>query len=76
VHLALVMSAGSLPGMFFVRPHHLAGYRERRRSPTSRGTTDAFDGWSKRPSGVLGVLNDAVSLYLAGATLASAFVAR
>jgi hypothetical protein len=34
------------------------------------------NGWSMTPSGVRGVLNDAVSLYFADATFASAFVAR
>jgi hypothetical protein len=34
------------------------------------------DGWAMTPSGMRGVLNDAVSLYFADATLASAFVAR
>jgi hypothetical protein len=34
------------------------------------------DGWSITPSGVRGVLNDAVSIYFLDATLASAFVAR
>jgi hypothetical protein len=34
------------------------------------------DGWALTPSGVRGVLNDAISIYLADATLASAFVAR
>jgi hypothetical protein len=34
------------------------------------------NGWAMTPSGVRGVLNDAVSLYFADATLASAFVAR
>jgi hypothetical protein len=34
------------------------------------------DGWAVTPSGVRGVLNDAVSIYFADATLASAFVAR
>jgi hypothetical protein len=34
------------------------------------------DGWAITPSGVRGVLNDAVSIYFADATLASAFVAR
>jgi hypothetical protein len=34
------------------------------------------DGWAMTPSGVRGVLNDAVSIYFADATLASAFVAR
>jgi hypothetical protein len=34
------------------------------------------DGWSMTPSGMRGVLNDAVSIYFADATLASAFVAR
>jgi hypothetical protein len=34
------------------------------------------DGWAMTPSGMRGVLNNAVSLYFADATLASAFVAR
>jgi hypothetical protein len=34
------------------------------------------DGWAMTPSGMRGVLNDAVSLYFADAMLASAFVAR
>jgi len=34
------------------------------------------DGWAMTPSGTRGVLNDAVSIYLADAALASAFVAR
>src|SRR5580704_2785745 len=34
------------------------------------------DGWAMTPSGVRGVLNDAVSIYFRDATLASAFVAR
>jgi hypothetical protein len=34
------------------------------------------DGWAMTPSGTRGVLNDAVSIYFAEATLASAFVAR
>jgi hypothetical protein len=34
------------------------------------------DGWAMTPSGIRGVLNDAVSIYFADATLASAFVAR
>jgi hypothetical protein len=34
------------------------------------------DGWAITPSGVRGVLNDAVSIYFLDATLASAFVAR
>jgi hypothetical protein len=33
-------------------------------------------GWTMTPSGMRGVLNDAVSIYFADATLASAFVAR
>jgi hypothetical protein len=33
-------------------------------------------GWAMTPSGFRGVLNDAVSIYFADATLASAFVAR
>jgi hypothetical protein len=34
------------------------------------------DGWAMTPSGMHGVLNDAVSIYFLDATLASAFVAR
>jgi hypothetical protein len=34
------------------------------------------DGWAMTPSGIRGVLNDALSIYFADATLASAFVAR
>ena len=34
------------------------------------------DGWAMTPSGLRGVLNDAVSIYFTDATLASAFVAR
>jgi hypothetical protein len=34
------------------------------------------DGWAMTPSGMRGVLNDAVSIYFIDATLASAFVAR
>ena len=34
------------------------------------------DGWAMTPSGMRGVLNDALYIYFAGATLASAFVAR
>ena len=34
------------------------------------------DGWAMTPSGIRGVLNDAVSIYFADAMLASAFVAR
>jgi hypothetical protein len=33
------------------------------------------DGWAMTPSGTRGVLNDAISIYFADATLASAFVA-
>jgi hypothetical protein len=33
-------------------------------------------GWAITPSGTRGVLNDAISIYFADATLASAFVAR
>lgn len=36
----------------------------------------AADGWAMTPSGMRGVLNYAISLYFADATLASAFVAR
>lgn len=34
------------------------------------------DGWAMTPSGERGVLNDAVSIHLADATIASAFLAR
>ena len=34
------------------------------------------DGWAMTPSGTRGVLNDALSIYFADATLASAFVTR
>jgi hypothetical protein len=34
------------------------------------------EAWAMTPSGMRGVLNDAVSIYFADATLASAFVAR
>ena len=34
------------------------------------------DGWAMTPSGMRGVLNDAVSIYFIDATLASAFVSR
>ena len=34
------------------------------------------DGWVMTPSGMRGVLNDAVSIYFPDAALASAFVAR
>jgi hypothetical protein len=34
------------------------------------------DGWAMTPSGMRGVLNDAVSIYFLDATLASSFVAR
>ncbi len=34
------------------------------------------DGWAWTPSGDRGVLNDAISIHLADATIASAFVAR
>ena len=34
------------------------------------------EGWAMTPSGMRGVLNDAVSIYFADATLASAFVTR
>jgi hypothetical protein len=34
------------------------------------------DGWAMTPSGMRGVLNDAVSIYFADAKLANAFVAR
>jgi hypothetical protein len=34
------------------------------------------DGWVMTPSGARGVVNDAVAIYLADATIASAFLAR
>ena len=34
------------------------------------------DGWAITPSGSRGVVNDALAIYLADATIASAFVAR
>jgi len=34
------------------------------------------DGWAMTPSGMRGVLNDALSIYFLNATLASAFVTR
>ena len=34
------------------------------------------DGWVMTPSGARGVVNDAIAIYLADATIASAFVAR
>ena len=34
------------------------------------------DGWALTPSGMRGVLNDALSIYFLDSTLASAFVAR
>jgi len=34
------------------------------------------DGWAMTPSGARGVANDAIAIYLADATIASAFVAR
>ena len=34
------------------------------------------EGWAVTPSGVPGVLNDAISIYFADAPLASVFVAR
>ena len=35
-----------------------------------------LDGWAMTPSGTLGVLNDALSIYFANTTSASSFVAR
>jgi hypothetical protein len=34
------------------------------------------EGWAVTPSGTRGILNDAISVYFADATLANAFVAR
>jgi len=39
-------------------------------------TNCGADGWAMTPTGMRGVLNDAVSIYFADATLASALVAR
>jgi hypothetical protein len=41
-----------------------------------RRATDAVGCWALTPSGMRGVLNDAVSIYFLDATFASAFVAR
>jgi hypothetical protein len=38
-----------------------------------RSGSHGSDGWAMTPSGMRGVLNDAVSLYFADTTLASAF---
>src|SRR6266446_8320109 len=40
------------------------------------GENCGADGWALTPSGMRGVLNDALSIYFLDATLASAFVAR
>ena len=42
----------------------------------SPGLPSGANGWAMTPSGTRGVLNNALSIYLADATLASAFVAR
>src|SRR5271166_243817 len=42
---------------------------------TSLDENCGSDGWAMTPSGMRGVLNDAVSIYFLDATLASAFVA-
>jgi hypothetical protein len=34
------------------------------------------DGWAMTPSGMRSIVNDAIAVYLADATVASAFVAR
>ena len=34
------------------------------------------DGWSQTPSGIRGVVNDALAIHFADVTIASAFVAR
>ena len=56
----------------------LSRKRERYRCPTIRAATGRRRlGWlDDDPSGMRGVLKDAVSLYFADATLSSAFVAR
>ncbi len=38
--------------------------------------TCGADGWSMTPAGLRGVVNDAVAIYFADATIAAAFVAR
>jgi hypothetical protein len=40
------------------------------------GANCGADGWTMTPSGTGGVVNDAVAVYFADATLASAFVTR
>ena len=44
--------------------------------PSGALSDDGTDGWAVTPSGMRGVLNDAISIYFADATLANAFVAR
>jgi hypothetical protein len=53
------------------------GFGQRYTDITSRLDANCgADGWAMTPSGMSGVLNDAVSIYFFDATLASAFVAR
>jgi hypothetical protein len=54
-----------------------AGGLGRRHAQMTRGLDEncGADGWARTPSGVRGVLNDAVSIYF-DITLANAFVAR
>src|SRR5216684_9180606 len=58
---------GVPPGGFGQRYAHIAAWLDE---------NCGADGWAMTPSGVRGVLNDAVSIYFLDATLASAFVAR
>ena len=44
--------------------------------PSNACWRHATEGWAMTPSGTRGVLNDALSIYFADATLANAFVAR
>jgi hypothetical protein len=58
---------GVPPGGFGQRYSQMTGWPDAKRGS---------DAWAMTPSGMRGVLNDAVSIYFADATLASAFVAR
>ena len=58
---------GVPPGGFGQRYAHIAAWLDE---------NCGADGWAMTPSGMRGVLNDAVSIYFLDATLASAFVAR
>jgi hypothetical protein len=58
---------GVPPGGFGQRHSHMTAWLDE---------NCGADGWAMTPSGMRGMLNDAVSIYFADATLASAFVAR